>query len=63
MERIPHKIANVHTDILKHDNYKKLDLCTKMQFEECVRVKNTDNNAYSRKLWYHLYQGKELPFG
>ena len=63
MEKMPRKIANVHTEILKHDNYKTLDLCTKIQFEECVKNKNADNNTYSRKLWLHLYQGKELPIG
>lgn len=62
-ETIPYKISNVHTEILKHEKYKALDLYTKIQFEECVRVKNKDNNEYSRKLWYHLYQGKELPIG
>lgn len=63
MSKIPHKIDNVHTDIVKHENYKKLDLSIKIQFEECVRVKNKDNNQYSRKLWEHLFQEKELPFG
>lgn len=63
MEAIPYKVNDVHTAILKHDNYKTLDLCTKMQFEECVKNKNADNNKYCRKLWCHLYQGKELPLG
>ena len=63
MDTIPHKITNVHTTILNHNKYKSLYLCTKMQFEECVKNKNKDNNEYSQKLWHHLYDGKELPLG
>ena len=60
---LPFKIVDVHNSILNHPNYEKLDLITKMQFEMCISDKNTDNNRFSRSLWYHLYHGKDKPYG
>ena len=60
---IPRKLSNIHNSILNHKYYDKLGELTKMQFEECVRSKNSDNNKFSRDLWFHLYHGKTEPYG
>ncbi len=62
-KKIPHKLKDIMKDIDNHNQYSKLDILTKFQYEECIEKKNPDNNMYVRSLWFHLYHNKEMPIG
>jgi len=60
-KKIPYKLTLVQKSIESHQDYEKLDLLTKMQYDACIHNTNRDNNKYIRELWYYLYHGKEKP--
>jgi hypothetical protein len=60
-KKLPHKLADVAHEIEQHYRFDKLDLFTKMQYEECKLKATKDNNKYMKSLWLHLYHEKELP--
>jgi len=62
-KKIPYKLKDVMNDIEKHNQYNKLDILIKFQYEECTNKKNPENNKYVRSLWFHLYHNKEMPIG
>lgn len=61
LQKIPSRIIGIQSSIIKHRNYKNLDVITKCQFEQCQIDKNRDNNKFTRDLWYHLYHGTKKP--
>jgi hypothetical protein len=62
--KCPHKIKVVYDEILKHPKYPELKSGTRFAFEHaCVRNMSwctKQNNAWSRKIWHHLYLGEPL---
>lgn len=62
-KKIPHKLNDVIKEIEQHNQYNKLDVIIKFQYEASKDNNNKDNNKYMRDLWYHLYHGKDMPIG
>lgn len=63
--KIPHKIKDVCTQIMKHPNYTNLDMMIKFQvegFDQYPFDNSYHDNKWLRLLWKHLYTGGRLPY-
>ncbi len=62
--KMPHKIKDLHAQILSHTNYNSLSSCLRFCFEGgCVghlSWMTKENNRWSRVIWKHLYWGESL---
>lgn len=60
-KKMPRLIADVLEMIASHRNYKELDICTRMQYDQCFIERTSANNKYVRNLWRHLYHDQAKP--